>query len=133
MKHRKLRIAWSAAWGLVAVLMCVLWVRSYWYESGVIHVESRDFTCVFVKEGSVWCRTDTGDEGSDRFLAFDAPIDPMNWAIQTRARTVKCGCVWWGVIVASALSVAPWLHFRFSLRTLLIATTLVAMGLGVVI
>src|SRR5262245_41353475 len=29
MKFRKLRIAWSAAWGLVAVLLCVLWVRSY--------------------------------------------------------------------------------------------------------
>ena len=26
---RKLRIAWSVAWGVVAVLLCVLWVRSY--------------------------------------------------------------------------------------------------------
>ena len=29
MKHRKLRIAWSVAWGIVTVLLCVLWVRSY--------------------------------------------------------------------------------------------------------
>ena len=29
MKFRKLRIAWSVAWGVVAVLLCVLWVRSY--------------------------------------------------------------------------------------------------------
>ena len=27
----------------------------------------------------------------------------------------------------------PWLHWRFSLRTLLIATTLVAMGLGIIV
>ena len=34
MKHRKLRIAWSVAWGVVAVLLCVLWVRSYWKSDG---------------------------------------------------------------------------------------------------
>src|SRR6185369_8713105 len=30
MRYRKLRIAWSTLWGLVAVLLCILWVRSYW-------------------------------------------------------------------------------------------------------
>jgi hypothetical protein len=30
MKHRKLRIAWSVAWGIVVVLLIALWVRSYW-------------------------------------------------------------------------------------------------------
>ncbi len=30
MKHRKLRIAWTVAWGIVAVLLLVLWIRSYW-------------------------------------------------------------------------------------------------------
>jgi hypothetical protein len=32
-QFRKLRIAWSVAWGLVAVLLCLLcllWLRSYW-------------------------------------------------------------------------------------------------------
>jgi hypothetical protein len=29
MKHRKLRIAWSVAWGIVAALLVALWVRSY--------------------------------------------------------------------------------------------------------
>src|SRR5689334_1540725 len=29
MKYRKLRIAWSVAWGIVAGLLVVLWVRSY--------------------------------------------------------------------------------------------------------
>src|SRR5262245_28187686 len=30
MRFRKLRIAWSVGWGLLAVLLIVLWVRSYW-------------------------------------------------------------------------------------------------------
>jgi len=29
MTYRKLRIAWSVACGLAAVLVCVVWVRSY--------------------------------------------------------------------------------------------------------
>ena len=30
MKHRKLRIAWSVAWGIVAALVIALWVRSHY-------------------------------------------------------------------------------------------------------
>ena len=32
MKHRKLRIAWSVAWGIAAVMLIALWVRSYWWR-----------------------------------------------------------------------------------------------------
>jgi hypothetical protein len=35
MKHRKLRIAWSVTWGIAAMLIIALWVRSYWYWEGV--------------------------------------------------------------------------------------------------
>ena len=31
MNYRKLRIAWSVVFGVVAVLLIVLWVRSYWW------------------------------------------------------------------------------------------------------
>jgi hypothetical protein len=33
-KYRKLRIGWSVAWGVVAVLIGLLWVRSYsWWDN----------------------------------------------------------------------------------------------------
>jgi hypothetical protein len=32
MKYRKLRIAWSVFWGIVAVLLVALWVRSYYRD-----------------------------------------------------------------------------------------------------
>ncbi len=36
MKHRKLRIAWSVAWGIAAVLLIVLWAHSYaWHQDGL--------------------------------------------------------------------------------------------------
>jgi hypothetical protein len=31
MRFRKLQIAWSVVWGVVAVLLIVLWMRSYWW------------------------------------------------------------------------------------------------------
>ena len=37
---------------------------------------------------------------------------------------------WLPTIISGSLAAAPWLRWRFSLRTLLIATTLVALLLG---
>src|SRR5262245_54729365 len=35
MKLRKLRIAWSVIWGVLCLLLIVLWVRSYTWEEAV--------------------------------------------------------------------------------------------------
>ena len=35
MNYRKLQIAWSVVWGLLAVLLVWLWLSSYWRMSGV--------------------------------------------------------------------------------------------------
>jgi hypothetical protein len=35
MKYRKLRIACSVGWGVVAVLLIMLWLRSYWWENAI--------------------------------------------------------------------------------------------------
>jgi hypothetical protein len=33
MTYRKLRIAWSIAWGAHCLLVVTLWVRSYWWQN----------------------------------------------------------------------------------------------------
>src|SRR3954470_20308364 len=35
MKHRKLRIAWSVAWGVAAAMLIVLWASSYFFYDRV--------------------------------------------------------------------------------------------------
>ena len=79
MTSRKLRIAWSVTWSVVAVLLVVLWVRDYF---------------------------------TTRLIAS------MAYAFPT--------------LISFGLAVASWTAgpTRFSLRTLLIATTLVAVVLG---
>ena len=41
MRFRKLRIAWSVVWGLAAVLLIVLWVRSYWWHDCVVRARQQ--------------------------------------------------------------------------------------------
>jgi hypothetical protein len=50
-------------------------------------------------------------------------------------QSIPYGPHWFVVLVASLVGALPWAwkYQRFSLRTLLIATTLVAVGLGVVV
>jgi hypothetical protein len=40
---------------------------------------------------------------------------------------------WMLVVTFTAFGVAPWIRWQFSLRTMLIATTLVAVGLGLIV
>src|SRR6185436_7674145 len=54
MKHHKLRIAWSVAWGVVAVLLCVLWVRSYsWADTLAFPVTSTHLLGVGSAQGGM--------------------------------------------------------------------------------
>ena len=141
MRFPKLRIAWSVAWGLIAVLLIVLWARSYWWNdnlwfrtsatSGEWHSSlvlcsnwgflqtlpsrmlDKGVSCGYWKQDA-WERTDVGFEWRND----DAIKVPDIFVI----------------VVAIAAGMAPWLSYRrFSLRTLLIAVTLVAVALGAII
>jgi hypothetical protein len=134
MKYRKLRIAWSVGWGVVAVLLCVLWIRSYWYcdhigYSGI--AVSHNFGVVQLvsvpTQYSGWIRLATPfDEGDLRVPAFY--YDGDSW-------TNYCiNAPYWILILGSAtIAAVPWLRVRYSLRTLLIATTFIAVLLGMIV
>jgi hypothetical protein len=76
-------------------------------------------------------------------FAVDLPDSPLLiWphlhrpflAGQNGSSSFQLGIPYWLlVIAAAAFGASPWCLRRFSLRTLLIATTLVAVGLGVVV
>src|SRR5262245_44068012 len=51
MKFRKLRIAWSVTWALLAVLLCVLWVRSHCWASA-LYEPNTDFFLVAERRSS---------------------------------------------------------------------------------
>ena len=135
MKYRKLRIAWSVAWGVAPVLLAVLWVRSYWWSDGTSSAEVVSWrgnlcflqTINYKPIPGIFTPVRTWR----RMGIFT--IDSKQIEILKRYGDGPSVPTWIPAIIALALSTAPWLRWRFSLRTLLIATTLVAVVLGAIV
>src|SRR5689334_2392731 len=93
MRYRKLRIAWSVGCGVVAALLCVLWMRSYWSKdllSG--HIANRWFVFESV-EGHVAYRSQDNAGGIR-----------MTWGIDSWVRTSR----WFGVRMNYDLLLQYW-------------------------
>jgi len=141
MRFRKLRIAWSVFWGLVAVLLCLLWVRSYWHNESFgyygqtrsIGVASHGGVVTFKQieqlasggwEFSTWPSAGSRNLKS-HFLITCSDLRAARTKIEVPH--------WMGVLALGCVVVAPFQFNRFSLRTLLLATTLVAVLMGVLV
>ena len=149
MKYRKLRIAWSVAWGIVAVLLCVFWVRSvsfsrdesvwiYTPRGGVtlVNLYGKAILKVAIRAGAV-PNVVTGMQSSvnpQPELSFYGMKFYAGFLLRRGSNNFDLFMPYWFLTLLS-LSLAPlaWLHRRFSLRTLLIATTLVALALGLIV
>jgi hypothetical protein len=144
MKHRKLRIAWSVAWGVVALLLCVLWVRSYWYEDVAFDVSGGLRTQVMSLSGSISLSL-VEEPGSERRFITGPIINPrtvihapqfsfLGFIVNRQPNATTTVVPYWLLVsLCAGLAASAWHLWRFSLRTLLIATTLVAVVLGIIV
>jgi hypothetical protein len=149
MKYRKLRIAWSVAWGVVAVLLCVLWVRSYWWQDLLIRgtyniqigtnivIVDADYGRIHIwhTRTGILTTLNTSDfitDGEWKHRVQTPNSKKLMWRWSDADIVIRVP-TWLPVIVLTMIGAIPWLRFRFSLRTLLIATALVALGLGLVV
>src|SRR4051812_4134346 len=73
MEYLKLRIAWSVVWAVAAVLLMVLWVRSYW-RSDTLGTPSPFTSCGALFESF---------DGRARLLILDGGGSPWHWAIDS--------------------------------------------------
>jgi hypothetical protein len=137
MRFRKLRIAWSVACGILCLLLIALWVRSYWFID-IVHLSHRSLVSMtgrlFVAEhiDRYWSTDLRASIGEPRlhiwgtsYVAGEVFVIPIGKQLILP--------LWFAVSVTSLTSATPWLRWRFSLRTLLIATTLVAVVLGAIV
>ena len=143
MRFRKLRFAWSVVCGIACVLLIVLWVRSYSMDEGYNLVNKRLIArSIGWNWGTMYIhRMDLNTAGISA-----RPTNGWKHGKSEANRTVT-SFMWhwtsnhldirfpfWLIIgVVAALSATPWIRWRFSLRTLLIATTLVAVVLGLIV
>jgi hypothetical protein len=157
MGFRKLRIGFSALCGLAAVLLIVLWLRSY---SSIGSLKTRYYLLeVFVSTYRGLLISDVNFNQTshsnnipntewvtdsfpmrETFTYYLADVRRAHsflgfrWNSDQSIYEVALP-FWFLVFLTGSLAVFPWvrqLRCRFSLRTLLIVTTLVAIALGLV-
>ena len=143
MRFRKLRIAWLVGWGLLAVLLCVLWVRSYWW-SDVVEVirPTCDARADSASGGTtisvfVDAKRDVAAEWIRKSYRHNVAMRPPNafWKFEIHATQHGLDASlphWFYLLLTSLIATAVWIN-RFSLRTLLLVTTLVALALGAIV
>jgi|SRR4051794_24090925 hypothetical protein len=158
MRFRKLRILWSVFSGVACVLLTVALVRSYWKLDAISG--DRGSTYVYVESlmGRFHYSRSTQAAGAPLrpaipWRAFHQPISDSDLTPRmsdSQGSTHILGFGWnvWGngweisaslwslVLISGVLAAAPWarhLRWRFTLRTLLIATTLIAVVLGAIV
>jgi hypothetical protein len=138
---RVLRISWTGFWGIAAVLLVVLWVHSYWARDAIWGWLPIPLYFQIDSDRGV-IHSIVNQENAKTRISVDSTytvVKPDPWVIHLY-KNPRFG--WWLdlaaphllLILCSVATVfAPWFSFkRFSLRTLLVATTIIAVGLGTV-
>jgi hypothetical protein len=152
MRLRKLRIAWSAVWGLLALSLVILWVRSrFRVESIERAVNVQPLYAIGTKERifNLPGRVELSVEHvlSDTSINYEPPVwhrqeygmperTEQSWGfkwVTSSQRSIICFPHWFAVALIGCVALLPWPPRRFTIRTLLIATTLVAIVLGLIV
>jgi hypothetical protein len=138
MKFRKLRIAWSVVCGIACLLLIALLVRSF-RSTDAIHGDLCGHYLILCSSGDnffVVAHT-IPPGGIPNIWRYTQPpvtnlrpqITWFNFAMHANPVTLSFP-QWIPIALTATLAVIPWARLgRFSLRTLLIATTLIAVVL----
>jgi hypothetical protein len=143
MRFRKLRIAWSAVFGLLCLLMVAWWIRGYWWQDDgfVKFVPSQQVQysagegrmCLWFEHSQTnkWYGWDgtaiqvrTGPTVPNRIPWFDVGF----WPHMTRVYAAHCFLT----MVLGSLAAVVWCPRRFSIRGILITTAVIATILSVI-
>jgi 4-amino-4-deoxy-L-arabinose transferase-like glycosyltransferase len=150
MRFRKLRIAFSAVCGILCVLLIALWARSYWWVDGINGQLTENYAigigsmpgCIGINirrepERPLLPRWTLTTVETERWMTtFHRPKHSRHsrlWGAFIAERSLVAVPYWFAtmlIFIPTTFVAAPFLRWRFSLRTLLIVTTLVAALLG---
>jgi hypothetical protein len=143
MRFRKLRIAFSATCLIACVLLIALWVRSYWWCDTVCYWSGKENNGIESQCGNLLPFLQIAASG-EKWRVISQPIErrvptfrhkQFSWINQLPSYFSAAIPHWCFALLTVALATLPWLGFvrQFSLRTLLFATTLIAVVLGLIV
>jgi hypothetical protein len=148
---RYLRIGFTAICMIACPLLTALWVRSYWWQDTV---SWRCFTPEAIRLDTFpgrFCVETFIDRQETVFFSYSGGGFYQYWGPRYRVSSKQLTeptawqmyrgpignplliPLWLPPLAAAILAALPWLRWRFSLRTLLIAITIIALLLGLII
>jgi hypothetical protein len=156
MRFRKLRVGWSVGCGAICLLLIVLWVRSYWvldrWESTARATPVQPARFFFISSycGRIRCfvtphfmnslsstEVQHFSDSSGRYVDSEPNVHAvLGYNFRRGYPSTDFAMPYWiPAIIFAAAPAAFWIRWstRFSLRALLIATTLVAVVLGLAV
>jgi hypothetical protein len=145
---RYLRIGWTVLCGIACALLIVMWVRSYWISDSVYWHTDQKSRVIFSHTGSAIVHVtkfrNFVDADSNLVGYHAAPVKPINlptkspsyfgfrfennWAVLVVEMPI-----WFLVVLSASLAALAWIRWRYSLKTLLLATTALAVVLGAIV
>jgi len=146
LRFRRPRIAWTVGWGLLAAILIVLNVWSCWWWDRC-YVQGKQFGAQINSDAGrvvivVGPREPTVTAVITGHLASSGPADPfydndiLGFYFKRELASLRLDIPYWFIVViVVVIAASPWLPWwskRFSLRTMLIATTLIALVLGLI-
>jgi hypothetical protein len=161
---RALRVTWTAFWGIAAVLLICLWVRSY-FQTDIVRIRAQKFISSYLAgfgEIGIDVAINTspggfsfpGDSGKPVFIDSSAKMNSwepdkghplmnlcgfrlQNYLLNTYNRRVFNFSLpfWFAFWACFAFAMLPWIRWsmHFSIRTMLVITTLFAIGVTFVV
>jgi hypothetical protein len=130
-----LRITVTALSLTACVLIVALWVRSYWVQDGFLRVSTANLQIIGSNRGAFSFQTRTFGFPLHGWRHISGPVDENHglflWYVICGITYIKVPH-WLVALIGAGVAAMPWIGWRFSLRSLLIVTTLVAVGLGIV-
>ena len=158
MRFRYLRIAFSATSVIACMLLIALWVRSYWWRDALygplvsnqtFNLSAANGRIRFATFDNTYESEFTGERLTGWGLTHSRFKQPLHLTlVNTPLRNFGLGFagsrdrygivaiipIWFPITLGSVITVATWNGFRwrFSLRTLFIAMTLIAVVLGAI-
>jgi hypothetical protein len=146
MKFRKLRIFWTVFCGIACVLVIALWMRSYWWDDGITCFRICPIGSAYSSQGHIiFNRIESVSSAETEWHVHTTQITsapeeseniPSFWWVDTGHHRELIVPHWFLAAMFGMFAAAPAVlpsKWRFSLRTLLIATTLVAVVLGLIV
>ena len=142
MRFRYLRIAFSATCAIACVLLVAMWVRSRYAYDGIYGPLPGSGFVIMSRSGGLGVGLHC-EKWAGGWSLFARPPWKVNLPYRTALGFVeymkdsemyRLRLPYWCLILISvAFAAVPWLRWRFSLRTLLIAITAIAVVLELVV